>query len=162
MPNRAFFPEILGVGRRGFTLVEVMVVVAILAILAAIAIPSYVDAIQRGARKDARAMMSLAAQWMERNRSESGAYNRSPNGTTLTALPTAFQTSPESGTARYNLGFATGSLAAATFTVQAVPTGPQANDECGTLALNQLGQRSVDPGTGAQSSGALFDRCWGR
>ncbi|WP_366931512.1 type IV pilin protein [Thiocapsa sp.] len=51
---------------RGFTLIELMVVVAIVAILAGIAYPSYVDHVRRARLTDAQMVLMEAAQWMER------------------------------------------------------------------------------------------------
>lgn len=58
----------------GFTLVEVMIVVAIVGILAAIAIPSYVDSVRRGARADARAAMLTMMQQQERFFTQNNTY----------------------------------------------------------------------------------------
>ena len=59
---------------RGFTLIEVMIVVVIVSILAAVAYPSYVEQVRRGARAEARAAMLKMAQYQERNFSDRGAY----------------------------------------------------------------------------------------
>ena len=59
---------------RGFTLIEVMIVVAIVAILSSVAYPSYVEYVRRGARAEARAAMLRMAQYQERNFSDRGTY----------------------------------------------------------------------------------------
>ncbi len=58
----------------GFTLIELMIVVAIVGILATIAYPSYQDYVRRSARAEARAAMLNMAQLQERNFSDRGAY----------------------------------------------------------------------------------------
>jgi len=145
-----------------FTLVEVMVVVAILAILAAIAIPNYTEAIARGARKDAKTALTLAAQWIENNQSRSRQFHKTQDGKDVT-LPTALAQAPESGTVRYTIALTNGT--AATYTLTATPTGSQANDACGPFRVDQTGARclvdskaSGNDCTGHTTSGALFDR----
>ena len=51
----------------GFTLIEVMIVVALIALLATIAMPSYQDSIRKSRRADAKAALVQLAQFMERN-----------------------------------------------------------------------------------------------
>jgi prepilin-type N-terminal cleavage/methylation domain-containing protein len=84
----------------GFTLIELVTVMAIIAILTAIAIPNYFQFIARGHRSEARATLTHAAQWMERWRTENGSYLRI-NACRVPADP------PASGTAMYNITAAT-------------------------------------------------------
>lgn len=142
--------------RRGFTLIEVLVTMVIVAILAAIAIPSYVQYVNRGRRADARGVLELAAQWQQNFFRETNAYSA--------ALPAGLTTSPSGGgPPMYNIAV-TQPGGAVTFTLTATPVagGPMAGDECGVLSIDQTGLRAIDDGSGPVSSGALFDRCWGR
>lgn len=125
----------------GFSLIELMIVVAIVGILAAIAYPSYSDYVRETRRTTAQADLVELAQWMERQYAGDFSYL---DGTSQPTLP--FTQSPRTGTAFYNLSF-NGSVAANTYSLQAVPTGDQTNDECGTLRITQTGARSSTSGT---------------
>ena len=134
---------------RGFTLIEVLVVVTILGILAAIAIPNYSAYIQRGHRADAKGALLLAAQWQERIRRETNNYSAT--------LPVGMGQVPTTGNARYTLAVTTPTARGAlTFDITATRAGAQAGDECGNFVINELGQRSLVGNT------AAIELCWGR
>ncbi len=139
----------------GFTLIEVMIVVVVISILAAIAYPSYLEQVRRGHRADAKGLLLDAAQRMERNFTESNSYATTSGGASVT-LP--FSQSPQTGAARYTIAFASGSPTATTFVIEATPTGSMSGDACGTLAINQLGQKTK---TGGDASRTAAD-CWDR
>ena len=144
--------------QQGFTLIEVMIVVAIVGILSAIAYPSYAEYIRRGHRADARAGLLQAQQWMERASTATGVYP--------TALPPALAwdvTKPAFKDKRYDITLAspTGGIAAdagRTYTLTATPKGPQANDKCGDYTITHTGQR----GNNNLSGGATVADCWGK
>ena len=112
----------------GFTLIEVMIVVAIVAILAAIALPSYNEYIRRGHRADARAGLLQAQQWLERAATATGVYP--------TSLPASLTWSGD-GTKRYDIALAAGATNAA-FTLTATPKGARS-------ATNAAPTRSPTP-----------------
>jgi type IV pilus assembly protein PilE len=129
----------------GFSLIELLVAVAIVAIIAAVALPSYKQYVYKSSRSSAEAILMESAQYMERYYT---ANNSSYAGATLPAT-----TAPKgaSGSAvKYNLTFVEGdagvatttALSASAFTVQAVPAGDQANDSCGTLTLSSTGAQT--------------------
>ena len=118
---------------RGVTLIELMIVVAIVGILAAVAYPSYQDYIRRSNRADAQADLLELAQWLERRYTTANSYAYpDPPGLPFTQTPRS------GGTPRYNLTAVVGA-GNQTFTLTATPTGPQAGDTCGTMTINQLG-----------------------
>lgn len=117
---------------RGFTLMELMITVAIVGILAAIAYPSYQDYVRRAARADAQADMLEVAQWLERRYTAANSYVfPTPPGLPITQTPRV-------GAARYNLT-AVVPAGGQTFTLTATPAGAQVGDVCGTMTVNQLG-----------------------
>lgn len=137
---------------RGFTLVELLVAIMIVGILSAVAVSSYQDYTLRAQRADAKAVLLQLASWLERNYTASGRYDQDPSGTTVDAVPASLAQSPQSGSARYTVSFAS-KPTATTFTIQAIPV---ASDPfCGTLTLNQQGSQSVS-GTGTPAD------CWQR
>jgi len=115
----------------GFTLIELMVVVAVVAILAAVAVPGYQDQVRKSRRAQAKADLVEYGQRAERFHTVNNTYQ----GFTLPAT----QSPREGGTARYTLGI---QQAASTFTITATPQGTQAKDKCGTMSINQAGVKT--------------------
>lgn len=148
---------------RGFTLIELMVVVGIIAILAAIGYPSYQNYVTKARRVDAEGNLLELSQYLERYFTENGRYDQDAGGTAVT-LP--FTKSPKEGTATfYNLGFAAGSPTSTAFTLQATPAGAQvSNDQkCGTLSVDSTGVKCVLGGTkcsNVPADSGIIDDCW--
>lgn len=149
----------------GFTLIELMITIAIISILASVALPSYSEYVARSRRADAKAVLLEGVQFMERIYTERGAYNKSSTGAVKTALvdigfPTALTTAPKDGsTSYYTIGLS-GNLTSDSFVLQATPSGAQANDKCGSLTLSNTGNKDI---TGKPSGSTMTkDDCWNR
>ena len=135
----------------GFTLIELMVVVAVVAILVAIAYPSYHDAVRKGHRGQAKADLVDLAQRAERYRTVNGSY-----GGFLVAGDDA--QSPRQGDARYTVARTDDGSDPNAFVLKATPRDAQARDvRCMTLTINQAGQKGVegDPAPTGQATD-----CW--
>ena len=133
----------LSIMARGFTLIEVMIVIGVISILAAIAWPMYESQSIKNGR--ANAVIALTRVSNELNKYFSD--NQSYTGYTVS-------TRVNSGLKNYTVTLT--ELTANTFTVTATPSGTQADDmDCTTLTINHLGQKGY---TGAADSAA---RCWG-
>ena len=132
----------------GFTLIEMMITVAIVAILAAIAYPSYQQQVRKTRRADCEGVIMEMANALERYYTENNSYV----GFTLGAGNNFSNQCPkDTGTAAtYNLSLPT--LTANSFVIQAAPTGAQNGDMCGNLTLNQAMQKGVGSSTVSQ--------CW--
>jgi type IV pilus assembly protein PilE len=137
--------------RRGFTLIEVMVVVVVIALLATVALPSYQSSVRKARRSDARSSLVTVAQLMERYSTEHAGAGYSTATISDVPGPTVV-TKPASDNGYYQLSLA--NLAAGTFTLRAAPQGRQAVDGCGTFTIDERGVRGVTGGTLATAD------CW--
>ena len=150
--------------RRGFTLIELMIVVAIVAILAAIAYPSYQDSILKGRRAEARTAMLELMQQQERYMTQRGTYLAFSNaaGVTNPAPPdNPFKTSSgDGGTPNYYLSAVpcTGATARECIQVVATPTKPDA--AANALNLTSTGVKDCT-GTASKTGSAPNPKiCW--
>lgn len=120
--------------RNGFTLVEIMIAVAIIGILTAVALPAYSEYVKESRRVDAQQYLLQLSGTLERNYTRLGEYPAVDAITVETSDYYAYTYSRDSDTA---------------FTLSASPKGAQADDKCGDLSVNQQGATT-----------ASLDSCW--
>lgn len=136
----------------GFSLIELMIVVAIVAIIMVVAVPSYQDSLQKSRRADAKVALLDIQMAQEKFRSNNPTYATALNTTNFS--PSKVIVSGTTGTSPdgyYTIAFV-GTPTASSFVATAAPTGAQTGDSCGTFAINQSGELS----TGSYAS----TDCW--
>ena len=131
---------------RGVTLIELMIVVAIVGILAAVAYPSFQSYIVRSRRADALTALSQVQVIIERCYAQNFSYSQ-----TCVALPAFPLVSPQGF---YSVGLS--NLTATTYTLTATVVGSQTKDtQCASFTIDQANQK-----TAQNAGGNAQDLCW--
>lgn len=135
---------------KGFTLIEAMIVVAIIGILAAIAYPSYMESVRKSNRSDAKVELNDVAQRLQRCYTTYSKYNDANCG--VYKQLSEGDEEIVSGEKFYAITLT--AVSATTYTLTATPEAgtPQVNDKCTTLTLTNAGVRG--------STGESVDYCW--
>ena len=139
--------------QKAFTLIELVIVVAIVGILATIALPSYLDSVSKSRRNDAKGALLGFANAMERFYTETNSYCDAANaggavvggcgsGTRDSGPPNIYSVkSPVDGASTFYDLTIQNTITATTYILVATPANAQANDKCGTLTLTNTGVR---------------------
>ena len=146
---------------RGFTLIELMIAVAIIGILSALALPSYNQYVLRSHRAEAKNTLLAVAQRLEQNYTLAASYAATQGGVAIDNTSIAawglYQT-PLSGAARSNITFQV-EPTATTFFLIATPAGAQASDTCGVFLLDN---RNLKGAAGQDNRHQTTRDCWDR
>jgi type IV pilus assembly protein PilE len=134
----------------GFTLIEAMIVLAVIAILASIAFPAYQHHVRKTRRVECEGVMMTFSTMLERQYAANSQYPQNTAGLASIA-PSYPQSCPPDGKTVYRLAYE-GSSSKQEFTLRATPEGTQTKDKCGVLTLRHTGEKGV--------SGASVRECW--
>ncbi|MEF9901430.1 MAG: type IV pilin protein [Pseudomonas sp.] len=131
--------------QRALSLIELLIVIAVVGILASIAYPGYSDLVKKSARTEIVSLLIESAQLLERHYSRAGQYSDVED----------LQASLASGTAHYSL-HAMRDKESFTLSARRLPGGLMMADRCGDYELDQAGRRGNPQGAENTQGG-----CWG-
>jgi type IV pilus assembly protein PilE len=135
---------------RGFSLVEVLVALAVIGVLAGIALPAYREQVARGHRAAAQTALLEDAQSMQRFYAGNNTYEGAVDANLATT-----RSPRDGGAAVYAISVTATPPTQTTWSLVATPVGSMAGDRCGQLTLDDTGRRGVVNGSGVGA-----DACW--
>jgi type IV pilus assembly protein PilE len=139
----------------GFTLIELMITVAIIVVLGSIAYPNYTAHLAKGKRSSAQSFMQALGSREEQQLLNTRCYFSYPTDTTCT--PPSNITVPDEVSTNYSVTITASNTAGSppTYTITATPSGSQATRDakCGTLTLSNTGTKGASGSSGGPA-------CW--
>lgn len=149
----------------GFTIIELMIVVAIIGLLAGIAVPGYKEQVNKGKRAEGKAALTAAAARLERFYSQYNCYPSSAancgtapdSATVLTVAGINGFSGDNASAAAYNISITATPQA---FTITAAPRTPWRDNKCGNLTLSNTGRKWTQSNGATDDAGAPISGCW--
>ncbi len=135
----------------GFSLIELLIAMAVVGLLASIAYPSYVSHVERTHRATARAALLDASHYMERYYAAKGSYAGASLPVQLSTVPAGVASTE----ARYALSVASSSPIG-----YALEARPLRSDPCGTLGLNEQGVQTAASASSGPGASVTVASCW--
>lgn len=126
---------------RGFTLIELMITVAVIGILAAVAYPAYLDQVRKARRAEAQATLLNISARQQQMLLDTRSYVAAA---TAADIPAALNISvPNTVTQTYDIAITVGTATVPSFVVTATPKGTQSADKCNVMSIDQTGSKSA-------------------